>query len=113
VDVDGRSPREFSRPGARLETIVPLARLLARLHGRGLAEVRISHTAGGYVCEHLYHHLLARAAERGVPGLFVHVPPLRFTPLERQLEVLRAILAELAPRAPRPRRYSASSASRG
>jgi pyrrolidone-carboxylate peptidase len=96
-DVDGRSAHEFSRRGATLESSLDLARLLAGLRRRGVADVRISRSAGGYVCERIYHHLLVRASERGVPGLFVHVPPLRFTPLARQVRVLRWVLEELLP----------------
>jgi pyroglutamyl-peptidase len=98
-DVDGRSAAEFSREGPRLGTGVDLERLLAALGRRGVADARISHRAGGYVCERIYHHLLGRAAERGAPGLFVHVPPLRFVPLERQVQVLRWVLEEAVTRA--------------
>ncbi|NOT31126.1 MAG: hypothetical protein HOP15_11815 [Planctomycetes bacterium] len=94
-DVDGRSAREFSVDGPRLRTSVDLARLLVALRRRGVKEASISRTAGGYVCEHIYHHLLAHAGERGVPGLFVHVPPLRFAPLERQIQVIGWVLEEL------------------
>ena len=96
-DVDGRLPAEFSRAGTRLEAGADLPRLLAALVRRGVADMRISRTAGGYVCERVYHHLLQRAGELGVPGLFVHVPPLRYTALERQEEVLRWLLDELFP----------------
>jgi pyroglutamyl-peptidase len=92
VDVDGRTARAFSRPGRRLETSVALRPLLEGLRARGVERVRISRTAGGYVCERVYHHLLVRAGERGVPGLFVHVPPLCYTPLARQIRVLRWML---------------------
>jgi pyrrolidone-carboxylate peptidase len=87
-DVDGRLAQEYSASGARLEAGVALTPLLAALRARGLDDVRISHSAGGYVCERIYHHLLLRARARRVPGLFLHVPPLRFTALERQQEVV-------------------------
>mgnify|MGYP001176955962 CR=1 FL=1 len=94
-DVDGRSAREFSADGPRLQTSVDLARLLAALRRRGASEARISCTAGGFVCEHIYHHLLTRAGERGLPGLFVHVPRLCFARLERQVQVVGWVLEEL------------------
>jgi pyroglutamyl-peptidase len=94
-DVDGRSAREFSRAGPRLETGIDLERLLAALKRRGVRQARISRTAGGYVCERVYHHLLARARERAVPGLFVHLPPLERASLRRQVQVVTWILEEL------------------
>src|SRR5688572_7376953 len=60
-DVDGRTAAEFTRAGPRLESGLDLERLLEALRGRGLADVRLSLTAGGYVCERIYHHVLARA----------------------------------------------------
>jgi len=94
ADVDGRSAREFTRAGPRLETGLDLARLLEGLRRRGVADARVSRTAGGYVCERIYHHVLARAGEHGLPGLFVHVPPLRYTALERQVEVVGWVVEE-------------------
>lgn len=94
VDVDGRSAREFTHDGPRLESGVDLVRLLAALRRRGLQDARISRSAGGYVCERIYHHLLTRAGERGVTGLFVHLPPLRCAALERQVQVVGWVLQE-------------------
>jgi pyroglutamyl-peptidase len=94
-DVDGRTAHEFSREGPARATEIDLARLLAALERRGVGAIGISESAGGYVCEHLYHHLLGRARERGVPALFLHVPPERFASLARQLEVVRWVLEEL------------------
>lgn len=96
-DVDGRSAGDFSHAGPVLETSLDLARLLDGLRRRGVADARISRTAGGYVCERIYHHVLVRARERGVPGLFVHVPPVRFAPLARQIQVVSWVLEELRP----------------
>jgi len=98
VDVDGRSAREFSRAGPRLSTELDLGRLLLALQARGVADVRLSRSAGGYVCEWIYHHLLTRGRERGLPALFVHVPTIRRVPLERQVEVVGRIVAELVGR---------------
>jgi len=94
VDVDGRVAREFSRAGPRHESRVDLHGLLAALRARGVDEARISESAGGYVCERIYHHVLTRAEEHGIPGLFVHVPQLHFTPLARQVEVVGRVVEE-------------------
>ncbi len=96
-DVDGRSAREFSAEGPELETSLDVERLLAGLRRRGVEDARISRSAGGYVCKYIYHHVLARARERDVPGLFVHVPPVRFAPLARQVQVVTWVLEELRP----------------
>jgi hypothetical protein len=40
--------------------------------------------------------VLERGVERGVPALFLHVPPLERVPLARQVPVVRALLVELA-----------------
>lgn len=104
TDVDGRTAQEFSRAGPRLETTLPVASLRAALRRRGVGGVRVSHRSGGYVCERVYHHVLERTAARGLPALFVHVPPLRFTPLARQVQVIRWILEELFPVVPPPAR---------
>jgi pyroglutamyl-peptidase len=94
VDVDGRDARAYTRPGPRLESGLDLVRLLAALRRRGVEDARISRTAGGYVCERIYHHLLVRAGEHGVAGLFLHVPPARFAPIERQVQVTAWVLGE-------------------
>jgi pyrrolidone-carboxylate peptidase len=94
-DVDGRMPAEFSRPGPTLTSAVDVDALQRRLVERGVHEARCSRSAGGYVCERLYHHVLARSREHGVRALFVHVPPLSATPLERQVEVVGLALEAL------------------
>ena len=50
-----------------------------------------SEDAGGFVCERIYRHVLMRGAELGVPGLFLHVPPLAAAPLERQVGPVRSL----------------------
>jgi pyrrolidone-carboxylate peptidase len=94
-DMDGRLPAEFSRPGPALETPVDLGALRAALRRRGVERVRVSRRSGGYVCERICHHVLKRARELGVPALFIHVPPERFTPLAQQVQVVRWVLEEL------------------
>lgn len=94
-DVDGALPRKFSRSGPTEETTLDLTRLVRALRSRSGPGVRVSRTAGGYVCERISHHILRRAREEGVAGLFLHVPPERFVPLARQARFVRRLLAEL------------------
>jgi pyrrolidone-carboxylate peptidase len=58
-------------------------------------EVEHSQDAGGFVCQRIYRHVLVRGAELGVPGLFLHVPPLAAAPLERQAGPVRALVDAL------------------
>jgi len=97
ADVDGDLPRAHSRRGPALETPLDLGRLARALRARGAGpvRVRVSSSAGGYVCERIYHHVLVRAREEGLPALFVHVPPLRRVPLATQVRLLRCVLDEL------------------
>lgn len=94
-DVDGALPRTFSRPGPAEQCSLDLRRLCRALQGALGARVRVSHTAGGYVCERISHHVLRRARTEGVPGLFLHVPPERFVPVATQVRFVRRLLAEL------------------
>ena len=54
-----------------------------------------SAVAGSYVCERVYHWLLEEGQRRGVPALFVHLPPLDACPAELQARELRRLLLEL------------------
>jgi len=94
-DVDGRLPAEFSRAGPVLASAIDVEALHRRMIERGVHEARCSRSAGGYVCERLYHHVLVRGQEHGFSALFVHVPPLAATPLERQVEVVGLALEAL------------------
>lgn len=94
-DVDGELPARHSRRGPALATSLDLARLARALRRRGLGPLRVSRSAGGYVCERLYHHVLVRGGRAGIPALFLHVPPLARVPLAVQLDFLRALLDEL------------------
>lgn len=96
VDVDGGVGAALGWTGPVLETGLDLDGLAARLTAAG-AECSISADAGRYVCECVYRHGLIRAAELGVPGLFLHVPPLEMQALDAQLPavelVVQAVLA--------------------
>ena len=105
-DVDGGLPRQFSRPGPTLECMLDLQRLLEALPRESGVRARVSRSAGGYVCERMCHHVLARGREEGVPALFLHVPPARFVPVGTQIRVVRGWLSALV-----DPRYLASSSS--
>ena len=81
--------------GADLETRFELEALAEALRAAGAAEVELSEDAGGYVCERIYRHALVRGEERGIPALFLHVPPLAAVPLDHQLAVVRGLLEAL------------------
>src|SRR5262245_28021609 len=72
-DVDGAvTPAD----GPELATSLPVgrrARELSELESLGAGRVWVSRDRGGYVCERIYHHVLGRSLELGVPALFVHV----------------------------------------
>lgn len=79
-----------------LYTSLDLDALQAALVAGGWrGEVERSEDAGKYVCERVYRHVLVRGAERGVPGLFLHVPPLASASLEQQIGPVRALIAAL------------------
>ena len=40
------------------------------------ARSRVSNTAGTYLCNAIHYHLLSWSRPRGVPGMFLHIPPL-------------------------------------
>lgn len=92
-DVDGALARQFSRSGPALECPLDLRRLVQDLPREPGVRVRASRSAGGYVCERMCHHVLARGREEGLPALFLHVPPARFVPLETQVRVVRGWLS--------------------
>jgi pyroglutamyl-peptidase len=97
VDNDGRLASGVTLAGAAvLETGLDLEVLAAALVRGGASDVRISDDAGGFVCERAYHLALTRAAERGIPAVFLHVPPLDAVGLERQSRAVAAMLAALA-----------------
>jgi pyrrolidone-carboxylate peptidase len=95
-DNDGRPAAALGRLGEHeLRTGLDLEALGEALRRGGAAEVRRSDDAGGYVCERTYYEVLERAGELGVPGLFLHVPPVEFVPAEDQRAPVEALLAEV------------------
>ncbi len=87
-------PKASGSRGAR-STNLDVERIVRDVKGRGVEAIGVSDDAGGYVCERAYYRVLEHTDAAGIPGLFVHVPPLADVPLERQIEVCRWI-AELA-----------------
>jgi len=54
---------------------VDVRALRDRIAGTG-ARARISETAGTYLCNAIHYSLLSWSRPRGVPGMFLHIPPL-------------------------------------
>ena len=95
-DTGGRSAAELGPLGdTELHTGLDLDALAAALERGGAREVGLSDDAGGYVCERTYYEVLERAAELGVPGLFLHVPPADLVPIAEQRGPVESLLREL------------------
>jgi len=98
-DVDGHQPH-----GVPVVAGGPDAFLTA-VDVRGLADAiasagtpaRVSNTAGTFVCNAWYYRLLHALAPRGVPVVFLHLPPLEVLPLEQQIEAVRIALGFVSP----------------
>lgn len=104
LDNAGASPASLALDlGADLECALDLAPLAAALREAGAPSVRVSDDAGGFVCEVSFHTLLEEA--RGVPAVFLHVPPAQVLDADAQTPIVRALLARLA-------RYASRSSSR-
>lgn len=58
-----------------LETRLPADAIAAAVRAANL-EARVSHDAGSFLCNHVYHRLLDASAARGFDAVFVHLPPL-------------------------------------
>ncbi len=79
-DVDGVRPNVAAAQGIAavdmvLTTAVAVSPIVDELNARGYPAVA-SQDAGSYVCNALYFDGLMLAAERDIPCLFVHIPPL-------------------------------------
>jgi len=78
---DNAGGRRIDRPVVRggpagYWSTLPVKAIVAALRRRGIA-AGASETAGTFVCNHLFYHLMhGLARHRGVRGGFIHVPPL-------------------------------------
>ena len=91
-DMDGGVAAEVGEAGEDRETVVDAEALAEVLREAGAPAVEVSRDAGGYVCERLYHHVLGLSAALGVPAVFLHVPPPEVLPVERQVELVAALV---------------------
>jgi pyroglutamyl-peptidase len=81
------SPIDATGPLALASTL-PVDAIVAALTAEEVP-ADVSRDAGGYLCNHVLYVLL----RSGVPGGFVHLPPLDVIPLATQIEAARTILA--------------------
>lgn len=96
-DNDGATG-EGLRADCALQTDLDLDHLcgeLAELAAGECGGVRVSIDAGGYVCDWTYLHVLQHAQGLGVPGLFLHVPPLHVAGVDQQMPFVRELVARL------------------
>jgi len=95
-----------------LRTSLPVEELAAAVAEAGIP-ARVSEDAGGYVCNAAYFAVLSclRTAGRGIPCLFVHLPPYEHAaagssdgrlPLSVQAEAVRRILRGICQRQDSP-----------
>lgn len=77
-------------------TRLDFGRLEAALRAAGAAAVQWSEDAGGFVCERVYHELLAHGERLGVPALFLHLPTAEQVAVAQQTRVVGALVSELA-----------------
>jgi len=95
ADNDGVVGAVVDGPGVRRSELDVGGACVRALRAAGAAEVVTSDDAGGYLCERVYRAALDRGAERGVPALFLHVPPVASAPVEAQAGIVERFLAAL------------------
>jgi len=69
---------------------LPLEAICANLKKR-FEVIRVSDDPGRFLCNYCFYQSLLR----GYRALFVHVPPFEAIPMERQLEILTALIEQL------------------
>lgn len=72
-------------------TRLPVNSMVEAIRERGIP-ASLSLSAGAYVCNDLYYHVLAAERELGCKGLFVHVPPAEQVDARRAACALTACL---------------------
>ncbi len=96
-DVDGRHGSDLKAlPEGDLTSGLDLEGLRDILVHAGADDARISDGAGGYVCERIFHAVLAHGRRLGIPGLFLHVPSAGRLPTPEQLPIVRDLLVAFA-----------------
>ncbi|MCB0364984.1 MAG: pyroglutamyl-peptidase I [Bdellovibrionaceae bacterium] len=76
---------------------LPISTLVRNLEGQTPISIRVSNTAGTYVCNSLLYHLLSWTKNHACTGGFVHVPALRpsspdFSPAWSNLKISLELL---------------------
>ena len=75
-DNDGAKPNEepiYEGEESALFTSLPIKRLRSAIEAQGIA-VKISNSAGLYVCNRIYYEALRLCKERAMQAIFVHLP---------------------------------------
>ena len=75
-DNDGSKPDEepiYEGEESALFTSLPIKRLRSAIEAQGIA-VKISNSAGLYVCNRTYYEALRQCKERAMQAIFVHLP---------------------------------------
>lgn len=90
VELEGPEER---RPG------LDLGLLERALLEAGAESTMLSVDAGGYLCERVFREGLDLTAAGPAEGLFLHVPPVEFVPVEEQVLIVRRWLELLVTRA--------------
>ena len=75
-DNDGAKPDEepiYEGEESALFTSLPIKRLRSAIEAQGIA-VKISNSAGLYVCNRIYYEALRLCKERAMQAIFVHLP---------------------------------------
>ncbi len=80
---------------AALMTSLPVKDMVKAIGAEGVP-ARLSLSAGAYVCNDLYWHMLVREQKGGCPALFVHVPDMEIVSAESAARALATCIAVLA-----------------
>lgn len=106
-DNDGATPDEepiYEGEESALFTSLPIKQLRSAIEGQGIA-VKISNSAGLYVCNRTYYEALRMCKERAMQAIFVHLPLFdgqqpqnnkKMTmPLENMVKAIQTIIEEI------------------
>ncbi len=80
---------------AALMTSLPVKDMVRAIGAEGVP-ARLSLSAGAYVCNDLYWHMLLSEQQSGCPALFVHVPDMETVSAESAARALTTCIAVLA-----------------